>query len=220
MSLLGLVPMKGQSERVPGKNLRSISGRPLFEWILDALLGCKMVEKVMVDTDSDEIESAVAASFPEVSVHRRPVELHGDDIPMHAIVANVAKEVSYDHILQTHATNPLLTSSTIDRAIRAYLQAGDHDSLMGVTAIRSRFFFADGRPVNHDPAELLRTQDLEPLYEENSNLYVAPVDQVVHTGLRVGSAPLLFPIDLEEAWDIDVEFDFRVADFLLRERIG
>lgn len=220
MSLLGLVPMKGHSERVPGKNLRPIAGRPLFEWILDALLGAEMVDEVMVDTDSDEIEAAVRKSFGDVALHRRPADLHGDEVPMHAIVAKVAEGVAHDHILQSHSTNPLLTSGTIDSAVSAYLQPGSHDSLMGVTAVQSRFFFADGRPVNHDPSELLRTQDLEPIYEENSNIYIAPVEQVMRTGLRIGSAPFLFPIDREEALDIDVELDFKIAEFLLRERNG
>lgn len=220
MSVLGLVPMKGHSERVPGKNLRPIAGRPLFHWILSALLASDTVDEVMVDTDDDAIAEAVRDSFPEVSVHRRPVELYGDDVPMHAIVAEVARSTSHDHILQTHSTNPLLTPATIDTAVQTYLANGTHDSLMGVTPFRSRFFFKDGRPVNHDPAVLIKTQDLEPLFEENSNIYIAPVPQIRRTGLRMGSQPLLFAIDPAEAVDIDVELDFRIAEFLLESRSG
>ena len=220
MSVLGLVPMKGHSERVPGKNLRLIAGRPLFHWILSALLATGNVDEVMVDTDDDEIAEAVRGSFPEVSVHRRPVELYGDDVPMHAIVAEVARSTSHDHILQTHSTNPLLTPATIDTAVQTYLANGTHDSLMGVTPFQSRFFFKDGRPVNHDPAVLIKTQDLEPLFEENSNIYIAPVSQIRKTGLRLGSHPLLFAIDPAEAVDIDVELDFRIAEFLLESRSG
>lgn len=218
MSFVGIVPMKGHSERVPGKNLRDIAGRPLFSWITEALEGADGIDEVMVDTDSDEIESAVAEAFPGVTIHRRPDHLHGDFVPMHDIVAHIAAETSHEHILQTHATNPLLTSATIDRAVDTFLRQTGHDSLMSVTAWRSRFFFEDGRPVNHDPAELIRTQDLPPLLEENSNIYISAAPLIVQTGLRIGANPLLFEIEASESVDIDDEFDFRIAEFLLENR--
>jgi CMP-N-acetylneuraminic acid synthetase len=207
--------MKGHSERVPGKNLRRIAGKPLFHWIVEALLGAGRVDDVIVDTDSDQIEAAVVSAFPSVSVHRRPDHLHGDLVPMHDVVAEVARNVTHEHILQTHSTNPLLRSETIDAAIEAYLVPGEHDSLMAVTALQARLYFSDGRPVNHDPAVLIRTQDLEPILEENSNIYIAPREQIVATGRRIGSRPLLFPVPREEAVDIDEELDFKVAEFLL-----
>lgn len=218
MSVIALVPMKGHSERVPGKNLRHIAGRPLFQWVTHALTQADLVDEVLVDTDSDEIEAAVRDDFPQVTIHRRPDHLIGDLVPMHDIVAHVAGIFDHDHLLQTHVTNPLLTSSTIDRAVTEFLDEGDHDSLMSVTPWHTRFYFRDGRPVNHDPAELLRTQDLPPLLEENSNLYLAPTQQIMETGLRIGKHPLLFEMAAAEAVDIDDELDFRIADFLLRER--
>ena len=218
MSLLGLIPMKGHSERVPRKNLRSFAGRPLFHWVTHALLGANQVDEVVIDTDSDEIEMQAMQAFPDVSVHRRPDHLHGDLVPMHDVVAEVAGWTTHDHLLQTHSTNPLLRSSTIDEAISAYLGSGEHDSLMSVTPWQSRFFFADGHPVNHDPGVLVRTQDLEPLLEENSNLYISSRSGILETGLRMGASPLLFRIDAEEATDIDDELDFRIAEFLLEQR--
>lgn len=220
MSVVGLVPMKGHSERVPGKNLRSIAGRPLFHWVVAALEAASLVDDVVVDTDSDVIEDAVLEAFPNVLVHRRPERLHGDMVPMHDIVKEVAAWTERDHLLQTHSTNPLLRSTTIDAAISAYLEPGDHDSLMSVTPVQSRFFFRDGRPINHDPAVLVRTQDLEPVLEENSNIYLSSTDLILETGLRVGKRPILFEMDAAEAVDIDVELDFAIAEFLLENRDG
>ena len=219
MSVAALIPMKGHSERVPGKNLKPIAGKPLFHWITETLLGADAVDEVIVDTDSDEIEQAVITAFPSVVVHRRPHHLHGDMVPMHDVVAEVARLVDHDSVLQTHATNPLLRSSTVDTAIAAFLEPGAHDSLLSVTALQTRFYFRDGRPVNHDPAVLARTQDLDPIYEENSNIYIASRDLILSTGKRIGVKPLLFPMPREEAVDIDEELDFRVAEFLL-ERHG
>ena len=215
MSVVGLIPMKGHSERVPRKNLRMMAGRPLFHWVTETLLTARSIDEVVVDTDSDEIEEAVREAFPAVIVHRRPEHLHGDMVPMHDVVTEVARTTDHDHLLQTHSTNPLLRASTVDAAIAAYLEPGDHDSLMSVTALQTRFYFADGRPINHDPLVLTRTQDLEPVYEENSNIYIAPIDQIVESGRRVGAHPKLFPMQRDEAVDIDEELDFLVAEFLL-----
>lgn len=220
MSVAGLIPMKAHSERVPGKNLRPIAGKPLFHWITGTLLSSDAVDEVVVDTDSDEIESAVRAAFPEVTIHRRPRHLHGDLVPMHDVVAEVAGSLAHDHLIQTHSTNPLLRPGTIDEAIASYLEPGKHDSLMSVTALQTRFYFEDGRPVNHDPAVLLRTQDLRPILEENSCLYIAPRLQVVETGRRVGSNPKLFVMPREQAVDIDEELDFDIAQFLLERAHG
>ncbi len=220
MSVAALIPMKGHSERVPRKNMRPIAGQPLFHWITATLLRAQGVDRVVVDTDSDEIEEAVSSAFPEVTIHRRPEHLHGDFVPMHDVVAEVARALDDDHLLQTHSTNPLLRPETVDAAIVSYLEPGDHDSLMSVTALQTRFFFEDGRPVNHDPAVLLRTQDLPPILEENSCLYIAPRRQVVETGRRVGSKPMLFQMPREQAVDIDEELDFAIAQFLLERENG
>jgi CMP-N-acetylneuraminic acid synthetase len=134
---------------------------------------------------------------------------------MHDVVAEVARSVGHDHLLQTHATNPLLRPATVDLAISAFLEPGSHDSLMSVTALQTRFYFADGRAVNHDPEVLARTQDLDPIYEENSNIYISPRQQIIDTGRRIGSRPKLFPMPRDQAIDIDEELDFLVAEFLL-----
>lgn len=215
MSVAGLLPMKGHSERVPGKNMRVIAGKPLFHWVTETLLAARGIDEVIVDTDSDQIEDAVRNAFPDVTIHRRPEHLVGDLVPMHDIVADVAGEITHDVVLQTHSTNPLLKSETVDRAIVAFGERQNHDSLMSVTAWHTRFYFEDGRPVNHDPAILQRTQDLPPVYEENSNLYIAPVDLILEYGRRIGLKPILFPIAREEAVDIDEELDFLIAEFLL-----
>lgn len=219
VDVVALLPMKGHSERVPGKNLRPLAGRPLYHWILDTLLSVPSIATVVVDTDSGAIADDVAASFPGVTVRERPEDLLGDEVPMHDIVARfVAEHPDGDVFLQTHSTNPLLTSPTVARAINAFMGDGDHDSLMSVSEWQTRFYDHRGDPVNHDPAVLLRTQDLNPIYEENSNLYIAPREVIARTGCRVGSNPLLFPMGRLESIDIDEEIDFVVAECLMRWR--
>jgi len=219
--IVALLPMKGHSERVTGKNLRPMAGRPLYHWIMGSLLATAAISEVVVDTDSEELADDVAANFGSVTIRERPDELRGDLVPMHDIVARfVSEHATLDHVLQTHATNPLLTSETLARAVETYLGDESHDSLMSVTEKRVRLFDDGGRPLNHDPEVLLRTQDLAPVYEENSNIYIASRAVVTSTGMRIGADPLLFPIDRIESLDIDEEIDFTIVKCLLERRRG
>lgn len=222
MSIAAFVPMKGHSERVPGKNVRPLAGRPLCHWVIDALSHVERVTTILVDTDSEQIAETVTGAFPDVTIAWRPDELRGDLVAMHDVLAHDATLVAEDVLLQTHSTNPLLRASTIDAAIDAYeavVADGTHDSLFTVTPLHTRLYWPDGSPVNHDPSVLLRTQDLPPVHEENSCLYLFGRDVIEATGQRMGSRPAMHPIDAREAVDIDVELDFLVADLLMRTRL-
>jgi N-acylneuraminate cytidylyltransferase len=114
----------------------------------------------------------------------------------------------------------MVTTATIDRAIEAFFAQRGHDSLFTVTPLHTRFYWPDGRAVNHDPEVLLRTQDLPPMYEENSCLYLFSREVFARRGHRLGSRPMMFPMDRYEAVDIDEEFDFAVAEALMRQRLA
>jgi CMP-N-acetylneuraminic acid synthetase len=213
--------MRHVSERVAGKNYRPLGGRPLYHHIIDTLLACPSVSAVVIDTDSDLIRDDAARAFPQVEVLDRPEHLRDGTVPMNEVLLNDLDRVPADLYLQTHATNPLLRSQTIDRAISTFRDdAGDHDSLFGVTRLQTRLWTADGRPINHDPALLLRTQDLEPIYEENSCIYLFSGDLLRATRSRIGRRPLLFEISRDEAWDIDEEADFEIVSALFAQRIA
>lgn len=213
-----LVPMKGHSERVPRKNVRPLCGRPLFHWIVETLQRSRYVGGVVVNTDSAEI--AAQARDLGCVVLERPAELRGDTVPIQPLIAHDLAHTTGEWYLQTHSTNPLVTTATVDRAIEAFFAQAGHDSLMSVTPLHTRFYWPDGRAVNHDPMVLLRTQDLPPVYEENSCLYLFSRAVFERRGHRLGDRPLLFPMDRFEAVDIDEEFDWAVAEALMRQRLG
>ena len=146
----------------------------------------------------------------------RPEQLRAGDIPMNDVLLNTTSQLEADWFLQTHATNPLLKAASISRAIGALLDSPDHDSLFSVTRLQTRLWDANTRPINHDPDVLLRTQDLPPIVEENSCIYIFRRDTLVRRGNRIGERPLMFEIDRMEAVDIDEEFDFRVAEKILK----
>ncbi len=217
-SVVAFVPMRHSSERVPGKNYRPFNGRPLFHHVVSTLLAVDRVSTIVIDTDSPTVKEQVAEHFPTVQVIDRPAELLGGDVPMTDVLRHDAAVVPAEWYLQTHTTNPLLRASTIERALAELDASLDrHDSLFSVTRLQTRLYHADGRPLNHDPRVLLRTQDLPPVYEENSNLYVFSAAQIA-AGRRFGDRPLLFEIDPLEAVDIDEEHDFVLAETLGRLR--
>lgn len=213
--IAALVPMRHASKRVPGKNYRPLAGRPLFHHIVEALLACELVDEVVIDTDSDVIRRDAAKHFPGVRLIARPPGLAGDTVPMTDVIMHDVQLVDADFYVQTHSTNPLVPPETITRAIETYVDASpEHDALFSVTEVKRRFWFSGGRAVNHDPAVLLRTQDLAPIYEENSCLYVFDRATLEKERSRTGRHPIMFPMARHEAWDIDDEMDFAVAEFL------
>ena len=219
--LAAIVPMRHESERVPGKNYRPFAGRPLYRFIVEALLACPSIERVVIDTDSPTIREDAERSFSQVAILERPEHLRGGATPMNEVLLHTTERVEADLYLQTHSTNPLLRSATIERAIQQYLRSYPaQDSLFGVTRLQTRLWDSLARPINHNPAILLRTQDLPPVFEENSCLYLFTRAVLQDCRNRIGRRPLLFEIDRQEAWDIDEEEDFIIAEMLLKRRDG
>ena len=219
MNLIALVPMRHHSQRVPGKNYRLLAGKPLFHHIIETLLAVPEVAEILVDTDSEPVMDGLRQHFPQVKIINRPEHLRADDVPMNDILIHDTAQVPADFYLQTHSTNPLLRAETISSAIQSlFTNYPRCDSLFSVTRLQTRLYFQDGRAVNHDPRVLIQTQDLPPVYEENSCLYVFTRENLLKRHHRIGETPMMFEIDADEAWDIDEELDFAITDFLLRRK--
>ncbi len=216
--IVALVPMRAHNQRVPNKNIRPFAGRPLYHHIIQTLLVCPEIAGIWIDTDSEVIAEEAPRLFERVHIIDRPQHLCADTTPMNDILLYDVSQVQADYYVQTHSTNPLLRAETISRAIHTLLNAPQYDSLFAVTPRCVRLWAADGRPLNHDPDVLLRTQDLPPVYEENSNLYIFQKHILEKRRNRIGYRPLLFEIEREEAWDIDELLDFEIAEFLYRRR--
>lgn len=214
-----LIPLKAHSERIPNKNMRLLCGRPLFHWIVEALARSKYITDIVIDTDSAEIARNAHNHF-QVTVLMRPKELHGDFVGINPLINFQLSQVSGEFFLQTHSTNPLLKPSTIDNAVETFFGRKGHDSLFAVNQWQARFYWEDGRPINHDPKNMLRTQDLAPIFQENSNLYIFSRASFHENNHRIGAKPIMFPMDVLEAVDIDNEEDLVLAERLMSLRIN
>lgn len=219
--IVALVPMRHHSQRVAGKNYRALAGKPLFHHIIETLLSVPEIAEVVVDTDSEPVMEGLHDHFPQVIVINRPNHLRADDVPMNQILIHDTGQVPADFYLQTHSTNPLLKPETVSRAIQSFL-AGypGHDSLFSVTRLQTRLYDKDGNAINHNPQELLQTQDLPPVYEENSCIYIFNRVNLIAKGHRISDRAMLFEMDAAEAWDIDEELDFTITDFLMKKPLN
>jgi len=220
MKIVALVPMRHHSQRVPGKNYRVLAGKPLFHHIIETLLAVPEINQIVVDTDSEQVMDGLRQYFPSVKIINRPESLRADDVPMNEILIHDTGQVQADFYLQTHSTNPLLKAETISRAIQLLLtNYPERDSLFSVTRLQTRLYDQHGNAINHSPKELIQTQDLPPVYEENSCIYIFTRENLLAKKHRISDKPLMFEIDADEAWDIDEGLDFAICDFLLKRRL-
>lgn len=213
--VVALLPMKANSSRVPGKNFKNFCGKPLFNWILDSLLAVDEIDQVVINTDAKDILLKNGLVETErVIIRQRKESICGDDVSMNLVLADDVENIEADIYLMTHTTNPLLSSDTISKALNQYkneLASGTADSLFTVNKIQTRFYTGDCAPINHDPDNLIPTQDLEPWYEENSNLYLFNRDSFASTKARIGSNPTMMVSPLLECSDIDTPDDWDQA---------
>lgn len=220
--------MKAHSERVSGKNFKQLGDKPLFQWILDTLISVDEIEKIIINTDARDILNAhgLDESYGEgkVQIRDRSPEICGDFVPMNDIIADDMSAIESETYLMTHTTNPFLSSATIAAGIRTFgkaVSSGSGDSLFTVNKIQTRFYREDGSAINHDPSVLLRTQDLEPWFEENSNLYIFNRESFQKTNARIGARPIMFETPALESLDIDTpeqwELASAFADYKIRQ---
>ena len=219
--IVALVPMRHHSQRVPGKNFRPLAGKPLFHHIIGSLLACPEITQVVVDTDSPPVIQGLQEFFPGVTVLERPEHLQADTISMNEILMYDTSQIQADYYLQTHTTNPQLQPATISRSLKTFLaNTPAYDSLFSVTRLQKRLWDQQGKAINHNPAVLLQTQDLPPVYEENSCIYIFTRQTLLSRRNRLGEHPFMFEIDAAQAWDIDEELDFLFTEFLMQQNVS
>lgn len=213
--IVALLPMKANSVRVKGKNFRDFCGKPLFRWILDTLLEVEEIDQIIINTDARHIlaENGLVDT-DRITIRDRKPDICGDHVSMNLVLADDLANVPADLYLMTHTTNPLMSADTIRKALAAFIEgqaAGSADSLFTVDKVQQRYYRADCSPVNHDPDNLIPTQELEPWFEENSNLYIFTASSFAKTKARIGKQPMMHEGPYFESIDIDTPADWDFA---------
>ena len=214
--VVALLPMKANSQRVKAKNFKPLHGKPLFCWILDTLHSVTEIGQVIINTDARGILAANGlVENNRILIRDRKPELCGDAVSMNLILADDINAVNADCYLMTHTTNPFLSADTIRRGISLFKEKSiseEADSLFTVNKFQTRFYREDVSAVNHDPDNLVQTQELEPWYEENSNLYIFSKASFAASNARIGVKPIMLVTPKMESIDIDEPEDWDVAE--------
>lgn len=219
--MIALLPMKGNSERVPGKNVRLLADIPLFFHIANMLRSTELVSRLVINTDNSEIADLASRQYGDwVTIHWRWDEVIGDHVSMNKVIEQDVRMLGPRHdYIQLHATSPFLRRETVEAAIQTFQQGysdRELDSVFGVSLIKARLFDGELRPLNHDPTQLIRTQDLPEIYEENSAFYIFNGGVFLKTGNRIGlrPKPLVMSRSSIEVLDIDEEEDWALAQMI------
>lgn len=224
MKFSALLPMKARSERVENKNMRDFAGIPLYHAICSVLEKSPLIDEILINTDSEIIKADAIKTFSKVKIIDRPTELCGDFVSMNDIIAYDISFARNENLIQTHSTNPLLSLKTLNAALEFYvnnIEKGYFDSVFSATKIQTRFYDKNSSPINHDPSNLIRTQDLEPYFEENSNFYIFSKESFrAANNKRIGKNAKMFIMDKLEAIDIDEKEDFELAEILYKRKDG
>jgi CMP-N-acetylneuraminic acid synthetase len=219
MKVVALLPMKANSERVKGKNFRDFGGKPLYRWMLNTLLSIAEIDLIVINTDARAILASDGLTESErIKIRDRREDICGDMVSMNLIIADDIDSTEADIFLMTHTTNPLLSQKSVMTAIADFknaLEDKQADSLFTVNKVQDRFYNRNVQPINHDMNNLIRTQDLEPWYQENSNLYLFTKESFSRTQTRIGSNPMMLETEPYESTDIDTPSDWDLGEVMV-----
>ena len=208
------IPIKENSQRVPGKNFRNIEGESLYNRCLLKLEKFK----VFVDTDSQKIISDIEKDkrLSHVTAYLRDPDLIGDEVSVCKLIERFIGRfcIAGEDICQVHVTSPFLKAETLEGAMKLM---SNYDSVVSCNSYQNRLWRKESYgycPVNHNPMKLEQTQDLPVFYEENSLFYIFNSESFLKTLSRVGSNPYFYVCNFPENIDIDTEDDWNLVESL------
>lgn len=225
LRILALVPARGGSKGVPGKNTKPLAGMPLIAWTLRAARDSEAADRILVSTDSPEI-AAAAADCGFRPPWLRPAALASDESPsidavIHALDRLAEEGYAPDAVLLLQPTSPFRSAESIRAAVELY-ERDSTESLISVSPVDEHpwgcSFLRDGRlvPVIPDAPKISRRQDLPPAYAPDGCLYITATARLRKS--RAFSFPDTIPFLTPEgeSLDIDTPLDWAVAEALAK----
>jgi len=226
---VGIVPARGGSKGIPGKNLKPVAGKPLIAWTIETALAATMLDRVIVSTDSPEIAD-LARRYGAETPFMRPAELAQDDTsgvaPVLHAVHWLAENEGYhaDLIMVLQPTSPLRIPADIDRAIELACEK-KADAVVSVAPVEAHPYWMkqrdrDGRITDfmNPDQPIERRQDLPELYALNGAIYLVRRDVLMEqeTFYTDNTFSLVMPV--ERSLDVDNPWDLYLADLILKDR--
>jgi len=217
--VVALVPVRKGSERVPRKNIKSFAGTSLLEIKISQLKRIKKFNEIVVTSDCDEM-LALAKNLG-VSSHKRDELYCLASTPMSEVYKYFGREFKeHQTLAYVNVTNPLINDDVFDTCLRAFETKESHyTSVNTVTPIKD-FMWYDGYPINYDPLNQPRSQDLPNYYSLNFACNIVSTDVLASSGMVVGAKHIPVFVDKIQALDIDDIYDFEIAETLYKKKIG
>lgn len=210
MKIVAIMPIKLINERCPGKNIRMLGDKPLLQHELDSLKATELCDSINVYCSNEDI----VPYLPEgVRFIKRPEFLDLPTSNFSQIFDNFMGTVDADIYVYAHATAPFITVETMKQCIEA-VKDGEYDSAFCAIKLQD-YLWQDGKPLNFDASNLPRTQDLRPIYQETSGVYVFTKEVYKKYKRRVGKKPFIKEVSFKEAVDIDNPKDFDLAEAMV-----
>lgn len=213
MKVVAFVPIRLNSKRVVGKNLKMLGDKPLLQYILETLASTSSVDEVYVYCSQEEIKPMLPAG---VKFLKRDEWLDRDETLGQEIYDAFTKEVDADVYLLAHTTSPFIKAETIENAVKQVTEGG-HDSAFSAQKVQT-FAWYKGATLNYNLKEIPRTQTIEPVYFETSAFYIFRKEVWTVAHQRIGEKPYMAIVDPIEGIDIDNPEDFEFAEKVLPEK--
>ncbi len=207
MKIALFIPIKLNNQRLPGKNLMELEGKPVCEYLFETVKDIDEIDEKYVYC-SDE---AIIPYIPEgIQFLKRDAHLDGFMIKGLDIIEPFVNDVDADIYIITHVTQPFTKAESIKNAL-AKVVSGEYDSAFSAVVLQDYMWY-QGKPFNYDMKNIVRTQDLEPIYMETGAFFIFTKDVFKNLHQRIGNKPYIYEIDQFEAVDIDTREDFEFAE--------
>lgn len=217
MKVVAIVPMKLNNERLPNKNTKVFdNGKPLCYYILNTLLKVNNIDEIYVYCSDEKIKSYLPNNIKYI---KRSTELDKSSTTMNEVLKAFINEIDADIYVLTHTTAPFVKSTSLEKCIEIVKNSNNYDSAFSVKRI-NEFIWKDNKPFNYQLDDIPRTQDLPPLYAETCGFYIFKKELMNIYNRRIGDNPYMYEVEMLETIDIDDEFDFEIANSLLKKYGG
>ncbi len=216
VEIVGIIPVKANSERVWKKNLRKFANTNLYELKLEQLKKTKNFKNFVVSSEDKKVlEIAEKKGF---SVHLRDPYYSTSKVPMSEVFSYIASAVKAEHVAWINVTNPLAETKIYDRAVELYSKKyKTYDCLLSAIEVKENFFYKK-KPINFNRTPWPRSQDLEPLISLPFVINILRRDKLIKWGSCVGKKPYFYILKNIEAKDIDNPDDFIFCETIFKNK--